>query len=332
MKVLKQSSQELNSELYAIPDLKSYDWGNFPPQALGLYGGIHHRNASVALQLARHFYNQHQYGDLLHQVNGYEYFNNSTERSSILPTAKPFKLCKEEALGLRLCQWPGRAHIITKGKNLSYFLDGAHTSLSVQACRSWFETVSETQQKDLKASKTSKILIFNTTKDRLPKQLLAHFATCHFDKVIFTANLTRTENSKNSDNTNHTTSNIGQLRRCEEHKVAWQELQYEKLLNNKSKLTSTAIQDVDEENCETVNHPFKTPCYTTKTINDALELANSFAYETDGRDFKLVQVLVTGSIHLVGGVLKILDPDIFNRTDDEKEEMISEEYEKLDTY
>ena len=161
--------------------------------------------------------------------------------------------------------------------------------------------------------------------------MACHFATCNFDKVIFTANLTRSENSKNSDNTNHTTSNTGQLRRCEEHKVAWEELQYEKILNNRSKLTLTPIQDADES-CEIVNQSLQTPCYTTKTINDAIELANSFAYEADGRDFKLVQVLVTGSIHLVGGVLQILDPDLFNRTDHEKDDIISKEYETLDTY
>ena len=40
----------------------------------------------------------------------------------------------------------------------------------------------------------------------------------------------------------------------------------------------------------------------------------------------LVQILVTGSIHLVGGVLQIVDPNIFDRSENEEIQQISEEY------
>ncbi len=43
--------------------------------------------------------------------------------------------------------------------------------------------------------------------------------------------------------------------------------------------------------------------YVTACINDALEYAKKFASERES-----VFVLVTGSMHLVGGVLSILDP------------------------
>ena len=145
MKVLKSVSEEAKCELYQIPQLNSYDWGNFPPMAIGLYGAIHNRNASVALQLARYFYDNEKDRIPQNQTNGVELpYTNSKIQSPVLKVARPFKLDKEEALGLRLCRWPGRAQIVTKGPNLSYFLDGAHTLLSVQACRSWFEYASKT--------------------------------------------------------------------------------------------------------------------------------------------------------------------------------------------
>ena len=244
----------------------------------------------------------------------------SVSSSSVLPTAKTFMLDKEDALGLRLCRWPGRAHIINKKPNLSFFLDGAHTSLSIQACRSWFEHVSKLHLESIRPLKTYKILIFNTTKDRQPKPLLSHFATFPFDKVIFSTNLTKLHSSKNSDNTNYTTSTTGQSKRCEEHKAAWEELQKDVFMNN-------GYLGDNQDIYENRNGHSTVPCYTADTINDAIELATSISY--DDKETSMVQILVTGSIHLVGGVLQIVDPDIFDRTEDEECLRISEEYNKL---
>ena len=328
MEVLKKVSEETDCELYEIPQLKSYDWGNFPPLAIGLYGAIHNRNASVALQLARYFYDTEKQRNSNNKSNGTDNFKTtSTLRSSVLKIAKPFKLDKEEALGLRLCKWPGRAQIVTKGKYLSYFLDGAHTLLSVQACRSWFEYVSNLQEETIRPSKTEKILIFNTTRDRPPKPLLSYFSTYPFDKVIFTTNLTKHHSSNDTDNTNHTTSTSWQSKRCEEHKSAWEELQNDKLANNA--FVESTTPHVSANNSAS-RVPYFIPCYTASNINEAIECATSpLLNNGDSVERTLVQVLVTGSIHLVGGVLQIIDPDIFNRVEDDEEIRISEQYQSF---
>ena len=305
--------------MYQVPELKNYEWGNYPPLAIGLYGAIHNRNASVALQLARKFL-ENENGPISSNEQSSGPKTSSVTQNSVLPTAKTFILDKQEALGLRLCRWPGRAHIINKTPNLSFFLDGAHTSLSIQACRSWFEHVSKLQQESIRPVKTYKILIFNTTKDRQPKPLLSHFATFPFDKVIFSTNLTKLHSSKNSDNTNYTTSTTGQSKRCEEHRTAWEELQKDKLLNN------GYFQD-NVEGSDKINENLAIPCYTSETINNAIDNATSTSQ--NDKETTLVQILVTGSIHLVGGVLQIVDPDIFDRTEDEDCKRISEEYNKL---
>ena len=316
--------------MYQIPELHKYDWGNFPPLALGLYGAIHNRNASVALQLSRYFYEMECQQKVNMEVNGHKTLQ-STESSeeTVLEIARPFKLDVEEALGLRLCQWPGRAHIIEKQNNLTYFLDGAHTMLSVQACRAWFEYVSNTQEKNITPLKTLKVLIFNTTKDRDPKSLLSHLASFPFDKVIFSTNLTLSQNSKNTDNTNNTTSVSSQSKRCEEHKTVWEDLQKERLMNNQ-------VEEIDN-NEEYSGHRRtkyglkKAQCYTANTINDAIKFAtnSNLNGNTVITEKTLVQILVTGSIHLVGGVLQIVDPNIFDRSENEEIQQISEEYQRL---
>jgi len=323
LRVLKKVSEENECELYKVPELTNYDWGNYPPLAIGLYGAIHNRNASVALQLARVFFEQEDRHISSSKTKSILQAK-SEDLKSVLRTANTFKLDKEEALGLRLCRWPGRAHIINKRPNLSFFLDGAHTSLSIQACRAWFEHVSKLQQETIRPIRTLKILIFNTTKDRQPKQLLSHFATFPFDKVIFSTNLTKLQSHKNSDNTNYTTSTTGQSKRCEEHKMAWEGLQNERLINNDYFRSENPELNDNEPNQHSI-----VPCYTAETINDAIDFATNTSADKVSKEDTLVQILVTGSIHLVGGVLQIVDPDIFDRTEDEECLRISEEYKKL---
>ena len=314
--------------MYQIPELHKYDWGNFPPLALGLYGAIHNRNASVALQLSRYFYESENQRKVNIEVNGHKTLQtNDSSNETVLKIATPFKLDFEEALGLRLCQWPGRAHIIEKENNLTYFLDGAHTMLSVQACRAWFEYVSNTQEKNITPLKTFKVLIFNTTKDRDPKSLLSHLASFPFDKVIFSTNLTLSQNSKNTDNTNNTTSVSSQSKRCEEHKIVWEDLQKERLMNNQ-------VEEIDNKGKKSGHSTAKyglkkAQCYTANTINDAIKFATNSNLNGVITEKIMVQILVTGSIHLVGGVLQIVDPNIFDRSENEEIQQISEEYQRL---
>ena len=43
-----------------------------------------------------------------------------------------------------------------------------------------------------------------------------------------------------------------------------------------------------------------------------------------------IQILVTGSLHLIGGILNLIDPDLWKRTKSEEE--ISEETKVIQTY
>ncbi|KAJ3269419.1 Folylpolyglutamate synthetase [Terramyces sp. JEL0728] len=94
----------------------------------------------------------------------------------------------EEAMrqGLAETTWPGRCqtHISEKYPGATWYLDGAHTPESLDVCAGWFV-------KSVKPS-TKKSLIFNCTHGRAGKDLfpalLKKLKSTSFDKVVFTTN------------------------------------------------------------------------------------------------------------------------------------------------
>ena len=55
----------------------------------------------------------------------------------------PFDLDLEEALGLRLCSWPGRAQTLRLSDDAVLLLDGAHTRESMLECVNWYRAASK---------------------------------------------------------------------------------------------------------------------------------------------------------------------------------------------
>ena len=96
--------------MYGAPSLDEYDWGLYPKE-LALYKNVHDINASMALQISKYFLTR----SLPTKVS-----------DDLIPMAPGFKLNLEQALGLRLCNWPGRSQKVIKDDNI-FFLDGAHT-------------------------------------------------------------------------------------------------------------------------------------------------------------------------------------------------------------
>lgn len=59
-----------------------------------------------------------------------------------LPVGLTFEIDPCTYRGIRDCVWPGRVQVIRKS-NMKYFLDGAHTSDSIDLCSQWFRRKSE---------------------------------------------------------------------------------------------------------------------------------------------------------------------------------------------
>lgn len=219
--------------------------------------------------------------------------------SSVIQSSKGFQLEWREAVGLRLCNWPGRSQTV-KRDHQTFFLDGAHTEQSMWACRSWFDHLLSKSGDE----KIKRFLIFNSTGDRKAEVLLAPLISLPFDKAIFCTNETRSEDLA-SDNTNLNFSFEYAVRKVETNKAAWDQMQ--KLLIQPKGVKCVSSQAVPH-------------------IEDALKLVDDLC-----QDGEKIEIFVTGSLHLVGGVLSFIQPDCYEKSAEEiKQEMqIVDKYSKM---
>ncbi|KAL2782098.1 folylpolyglutamate synthase, mitochondrial isoform c precursor, partial [Daubentonia madagascariensis] len=178
--VLRDRAQEISCPLYLCPPLEALEEGG-PPLTLGLEGEHQRSNAALALQLAHCWLQQQDHrgaGEL------------KASRPSFLrqlPLAPTFQPTFQMRLGLRNTEWPGRTQVLRR-EALTWYLDGAHTSSSVQACVRWFR---QTLQGSLRLSggPEVRVLLFNSTGDRDSAALLKLLQPCQFDYAVFCPNL-----------------------------------------------------------------------------------------------------------------------------------------------
>jgi folylpolyglutamate synthase len=190
--------------------------------------------------------------------------------------------------GLEQVRWSGRCET-RREKNVAWHIDGAHTLESIEVTGRWFaEQIVSVTAAASSQSKVPRVLIFNQqTRDAsaLAKALytalqsgITSGATSPFTHVVFTTNQTFNEGyrpdlvSVNTD-------------KDEVDALAVQK----SLANTWSAIDSTAevrvLRTIEE------------------AVNAARGIAREWANETDAE----VMVLVTGSLHLVGGALEVLE-------------------------
>jgi folylpolyglutamate synthase len=184
--------------------------------------------------------------------------------------------------GLAETTWPGRSQVYKSERftNLTWHLDGAHTDESMQACIEWFRGQTDIEELYVlrrcvvTCRPSSNVLIFNVIKGRdgisLLKQLYDMHQSKPFDTVYFCTN--------------------------ESFKVT----ESDELIDKTSEV---------EENLET-QRQFQAQwyewtssdrAYVFKSVEECVEHIQSSVN---------CNILVTGSLHLVGNVLKFLDAPV----------------------
>uniref|UniRef100_A0A669CMF0 Folylpolyglutamate synthase n=1 Tax=Oreochromis niloticus TaxID=8128 RepID=A0A669CMF0_ORENI len=298
MPVLKERAKEIGCPLWVCPQLEDYqpDCG---PLHLGLAGQHQRSNASLALQLS-HTWLQRR--------------------------CLPGPRCKGPACilvtvclssGLADAQWPGRTQTLKHGE-VTYFLDGAHTMRSMQACVQWFRETAAQHERSASGA-VARVLLFNATGERDSAAMLKLLVTCHFDFAVFCPNITEAIASCNADQQNFNVSVENMLTRCLDNERSWR-------LHNRlgdDKGTQLLIQDslprLPEHRGDTLVFPcilsalqwitqgrdsvLADPAKTTLAVKQSVT-----AKAAPLREAAEIHVLITGSLHLVGGALKHLDP------------------------
>jgi folylpolyglutamate synthase len=209
------------------------------------------------------------------------------------PTTTPhIPLPPQFVQGLEQVQWAGRCEI-RREQNVAWHLDGGHTLESIEVTGRWFaEQMAAATGSRPSTSPQLRIMIFNQqTRDAnaLAKALynalqsgITSGASSPFTHVIFTTNQTFSEGYKPdlvSINTNqHDVDTLAVQRALAQ---TWSEID-------------------DTANVQVV-----------KTIEEAVAIARSVAgkwAESAGADAK-VMALITGSLHLVGGAIEVLETE-----------------------
>uniref|UniRef100_A0A1A8EZ40 Folylpolyglutamate synthase n=2 Tax=Nothobranchius korthausae TaxID=1143690 RepID=A0A1A8EZ40_9TELE len=305
MAVLRDRATEIGCPLWVCPELDAYQTDS-GPLSLGLAGRHQRSNASLALQLS-HTWLQKRCGP------GGTFTGPENRSGSRAPS---FHLSPIMVKGLANTEWAGRTQTLKHGA-VTYFLDGAHTMRSMQACVEWFRETAARHERS-SSGPAARVLLFNATGERDSAAMLKLLQPCQFDFAVFCPNITEAIASCNADQQNFNVSVENMLTRCLDNERSW------RLHNNRGEddATSLFIGDrlslVPEKAADTLVFP---------CILSALQ------WITQGRDPVLtgpqntvmpvkpsitakaaplceaaeIHVLVTGSLHLVGGVLKHLD-------------------------
>ncbi|KAM8944264.1 folylpolyglutamate synthase, mitochondrial isoform 1-T1 [Lycaon pictus] len=319
--VLQDRAQKISCPLYLCPPLEALEEGG-PPLALGLEGEHQRSNAALALQLARCWLQQKN-----HQGLG----ELKVSRPSVLwqmPLAPVFQPTSHMRHGLRDTEWLGRTQVLRRGP-LTWYLDGAHTASSVQACVRWFRQALLRGRVPRRGPEV-RVLLFNSTGDRDPVALLKLLQPCQFDYAVFCPNLTEVSSAGNADQQNFMVTLDQVLLRCLAHQQHWNHLNEEHASPNL--WSPTSLEPGEPTSLLLASHQphtHSTSSLVFSCISHALQWISQgrdpvfqppsppqglLAHPVAGsgasllRDAVAIHVLVTGSLHLVGGVLKLLEP------------------------
>lgn len=191
----------------------------------------------------------------------------------------PQPLCDLYLQGLKATKWPGRCQVNQDPlkPSITWSLDGAHTEESVACCGTWWKNLIQSPRSINPSSK--KALIFNCTSGRNGELLLKTLLNClkedpvksfSFDKVIISSNTTYSNGLFKGDLTCVATypDEARRMKVQEEIASAWKSL-------------TGQADDV----------------IITQSIEGAVNQIRTIDEPVD--------VLVTGSLHLVGGVLEV---------------------------
>ncbi|NWV26928.1 FOLC protein, partial [Origma solitaria] len=316
--------------LYLCPELDDFEDG-CQALELGLAGAHQRSNAALALQLARTWLQRRGcqgLGELKEVPPSTELVGRP------VPLAPAFQLTDAMIQGLRDTEWLGRTQVLSHGP-VTWYLDGAHTTSSIQACVRWFRQAALNQDKPHDGSEV-RVLLFNATGDRDTAALLKLLVPCHFDYAVFCPNFTEVSVANNADQQNFNVTLENALTRCLENQRTWTRLLEEKVGQDPwlpSPLrVGGLLQPAPARGSLVLVPPAPRPLNSPALVFPCL--AQALRWVAQGRDPHLaapaasgahphpvassgavllreaaaVRVLVTGSLHLVGGVLRLLDP------------------------
>ncbi|XP_034402675.1 folylpolyglutamate synthase, mitochondrial [Cyclopterus lumpus] len=305
MVMLRSRATEMRCPLWVCPELEDYQ-ADCGPLRLGLAGQHQRSNASLALQLSHTWLHKRCLPD--------KSFPSAGDENSAVHQVAPFKPSPIMVKGLADTEWPGRNQTLKHGA-VTYFLDGAHTMRSMQACVHWFRETAA-QHERTASGPVARVVLFNATGERDSAVLLKLLVPCHFDFAVFCPNITEAIASCNADQQNFNVSVENMLTRCLDNERHWH--LHNGLGNTKGPPLLIEDSLAPEKKADTLVFPCilsalqwitqgRDPVLADPAKRDLPVKPSIMAKAALLCDAAEIHILVTGSLHLVGGVLKHLD-------------------------
>ena len=224
--------------------------------------------------------------------------------------------------GLETVQLSGRCEVRhDKHVSLTWHIDSAHTVESLTLSAQWF--ASQLPVLTSTPLKGKRILLFNQ-QTRSPAPLLRAIYTTlttslppgslPFDHVVFTSNRTFADSGFKADlrSLNNDDGKVESLEVQEGMRVIWTELdQFRRTdLQSSQRVALPSSQHSGPSNIEDAEKAAGAEVVIKGSIEDAVAWCRDIASTTERGDGENVMVLVTGSVHLVGGVLEVLETEM----------------------
>ncbi|KAK7094761.1 hypothetical protein V1264_006266 [Littorina saxatilis] len=348
MQVLLERSQEIQCPLYLAPPLMLEELCSKQAD-LGIAGPKQLYNAALAVQLCTIWLSaQHKGGQTEDEQHG------CASSLDSIPVRHSTGLSQQMITGLCECRWPGRTQTV-HAEGVTYYLDGAHTTDSMQQCVQWFQQAAEKERTGLRC-KVSRALVFNMTGDRPVSALLNSLKVCEFQRAAFCPNVVSTIASENiPDQMNLTVEQDTVVRKCARNQQSWDKLFSDSSAKEfQSHPVAASMTDappgcgedvyldsvdftrnsddhvvsrlgdtcdlVSPQECESKLFPCISSALQWATQRGEVAVARpkesaaavGHRHEQSRSGHTHVQVLVTGSLHLVGGVLELISPHMNN--------------------
>ncbi|CAN8257062.1 unnamed protein product [Cochlearia groenlandica] len=296
MRVLEEKASELDVNLEVVQPLAP---ALLSGQKLGLDGEHQYLNARLAVSLASTW---------LRHIGKLEV--QSLSQMSVLP--------EQFIKGLATTSLQGRAQVVPdqfiesqNSQDLVFYLDGAHSPESMEVCAKWFslaikgDNQSRSSEHLVIGSSHDKvscqqILLFNCMSVRDPNLLFPHLRDIcakygvHFKKALFVPNMS----------VYHKVGTAADLPEDDPHvDLSWQftlQKVWESLIQSeRAELFSLVIGNTEGQDGESSGHSevFTSLPMAMKWLRDSVHESSSPTR---------FQVLVTGSLHLVGDVMRLI--------------------------
>jgi folylpolyglutamate synthase len=251
---------------------------------LGLHGDFQWQNASLAVALS--FEWMIRSGKLKSQ----DFVNLLRSSLETTCTAGASSQLDDKTVdGLKSCSWPGRCQIFSEQNgSVDYFIDGAHTEESMQVAVSW------AKEHLISSSDKLRILVFNCSSNRNPIKLLKHVLSSgfQFDLVIccpFDYDRPSLIEQLPSIGDLLLSSGLDISVPSTKPPESWQELVLSSFTILKDHFSS------------------ETPTFTESKSLSSISATIDYIRSRYSDEKKPIQIFVTGSLYLVGGVLSKLN-------------------------